>query len=412
MDATRTALDTESLRAQFPTLHQTVNGFPLTYLDNAATTMRPQSVIDATSRFYSDQNANVHRGVHSLSQSATEHFGQTRKSLASVIQSPSAEQIIWTKGCTESINLVASSWGHSNLNSGDVILLSAMEHHSNIIPWQLVAEKTGANIQVIPISDSGEIILEEYVRLLRSNPVRIVGVKHICNALGTINPIAEMTQMAHANGALILVDGAQGLAHAPLNVQDVPVDFYALSAHKAYGPTGLGALYGRRDLLEAMPPYQCGGSMIRTVTFEKSTYADLPDKFEPGTPNIAGVIAFESALQFLKDVGFDRIADHERSVTRYAHEALAEVAGLRICGTAADKVAVVSFVMLSAHPHDIGTILDTFGVAIRTGHHCCMPLMNRLGVPATARASLGVYNTTYDIERLIEALQEVNRVFA
>ena len=392
-----------------------MHGHPLVYLDSAATTQKPAGVIASETEFYERHNANVHRGVHLLSQLATDQFEAARTKLAEFINAPHPAAVLWTKGCTEAINLVAASWGGSNLQPGDVVLLSAMEHHANIVPWQLIAERTGAKILPFPISDQGDILLEELEALLKSNPVKIIGVKHVCNALGTVNPIEELARLAHAHGALILVDGAQGLAHCPLDVTASDVDFYAMSAHKAYGPTGVGALYGKRHLLEAMPPYQGGGDMIRTVSWEGTTYNDLPNKFEPGTPNIAGVIAFGAAIDFLNSIEIrdakSAARRNEAEVLAYGTELLRSIPGVRLIGEAREKVGVLSFVMERAHPHDIGTILDRQGIAIRTGHHCCMPLMKRLGVPATARASLAIYSTREELDSLAAGITKVKELF-
>lgn len=405
----------KQIRAQFPALHQSVHGHSLVYLDSAATTQKPASVILAESDFYEHHNANVHRGVHLLSQLATDQFEAVRVKLAEFINAPDPATVLWTKGCTEAINLVAHSWGSTHLASGDVILLSAMEHHANIVPWQLIAERMGAQILPFPISDEGDILLPKLEALLQAHPVKMVGVKHVCNALGTVNPVAAITRLAHAYGARVLIDGAQGLAHCPLDVTLADVDFYAMSAHKAYGPTGVGALYGKRELLEAMPPYQGGGDMIRTVSWEGTTYNDLPNKFEPGTPNIAGVIAFGAAIDFLNRIEIqDRSGEarrEEASVLTYGTELLKSIPGVRLIGEAQEKVGVLSFVMERAHPHDIGTILDRQGIAIRTGHHCCMPLMKRLGVPATARASLAIYSTREELDGLAAGITKVKELF-
>ncbi len=415
METASITLDLKQIRTQFPALHQNVHGHPLVYLDSAATTQKPASVIVAETEFYERHNANVHRGVHLLSQLATDQFEAARSKLAEFIHAPDPATVLWTKGCTEAINLVAASWGGSNLQPGDVVLLSAMEHHANIVPWQLIAERTGAKILPFPISDQGDILLEELEALLKSHPVKLVGVKHVCNALGTVNPIEELARLAHAHGALILVDGAQGLAHCPLDVTASEVDFYAMSAHKAYGPTGVGALYGKRHLLESMPPYQGGGDMIRTVSWEGTTYNDLPNKFEPGTPNIAGVIAFRAAIDFLNSIDIrdpkSAARRHEADVLAYGTELLRSIPGVRLMGEAREKVGVLSFVMERAHPHDIGTILDRQGIAIRTGHHCCMPLMKRLGVPATARASLAIYSTREELDCLAAGITKVKELF-
>ncbi|MFN8219455.1 MAG: cysteine desulfurase [Fimbriimonadales bacterium] len=408
---TATQLDVEAIRKDFPVLHQTVHGQPLAYLDNAASTQKPREVIDAIAGYYAHDHANVHRGVHTLSQRATDLFEEARRKVQHFMGAGSEREIIFTKGCTEAINLVASSWGKANLKPGDRIVLTAMEHHADIVPWQMVCQATGAEIVVAPINDAGELLLDELEKLLDER-VKLVGCVHVSNALGTVNPIEEVIRLAHRVGAKVLIDGAQSCAHVPLNVKALDVDFYTLSGHKLYGPTGIGCLYGKRDLLEAMPPYQGGGDMIRTVTWEKTTYNDLPNKFEPGTPHISGAIGLGVAIDYVKAIGLDAIGKHEHELTEYATSLLAEIPHVRLVGTAAKKSGIVSFVMDNAHPHDIGTILDSEGVAIRAGHHCCMPLMARLGVPATARASFAIYSTRHEIDTLARALRKVNEVFA
>ncbi len=398
-----------TIRDEFPILAQTIRGKRLAYLDNAASTQKPRVVIDTISNYYLNSHANVHRGVHALSQRATDQFENARALLKHFINAREDAEVIFTKGSTEAINIVAASWGRTFLRPGDRILLTHMEHHANIVPWQVAAQQTGAEIIVVPILDDGSLDMDAFAQLLDER-VKMVGVTHVSNVLGTVNPIAEITRLAHAAGAKVLVDGAQALGHVRVDVQALDVDFYTLASHKMYGPTGIGALYGKRALLEAMPPYQLGGGMIRSVSFEKTTYADLPDKFEPGTPNIADAIGLGAAIEFL-DPRLEDAHDLEAELTHYAHERLAEVPGLKIHGTAAGKAGTISFTLASAHPHDIGTILDMEGVAIRTGHHCCQPLMVRLGVPATARASLAMYNTREDIDDLVRALQKVLEVF-
>lgn len=403
--------DARSWRAEFPALDQEVHGHPLTYLDSAATTQKPRAVLRAVERFYEHDNANVHRGVHTLSQRATEDFEESRRKIQRFIGAKHEQEILFTKGCTEAINLVAQSWGRSNLNEGDIVLLSTMEHHANIVPWQMVCAETGAQVIPIPITDSGEIDLDAYAELLKG-PAKLVGVKHVCNALGTINPVGEMIRMAHDAGAKTMIDGAQALAHERVDVVALDADFYSMSGHKVYAPTGIGALYGKKALLEAMPPYQGGGDMIRTVAFEKTTYNELPNKFEAGTPNIAGSIGFGAALEFVSSIGQVPVQHHEQALLEYGTARLADIQGVTIYGKARNKAAILSFTMDCAHPHDIGTILDQSGVAVRTGHHCCMPLMSRLGIPGTARASLAVYNSTEDLDRLAEGLIHVREVFA
>lgn len=404
------------IRRDFPILDQLVNGKPLVYLDNAASTQHPNQVIDAISDYYRHDHANVHRGVHALSQRATDRFDEVRRKLASFMGAASENEVIFTKGSTEGINLVAYSWGRTFLEPGDRILLSQMEHHANIIPWQVVAEATGAQIVVAPINEKGELIREEFERLLADN-VKLVGICHVSNSLGTINPIEWITERAHAAGAVVVVDGAQACGHVPLRLADWDVDFYTLASHKLYGPTGLGALYGKMEHLEEMPPYQTGGGMIRSVTFEKSTYAPPPDKFEPGTPNIADVMGLGAAIDYLLDEipsrerRLDFARAHEHRLTEYATEKLQEVEGVKIWGQAAEKSGTISFTMDTAHPHDIGTILDLEGVAVRAGHHCCQPLMRFFGIPATARASFGIYNTEEEVDTLVGAVRKVKELF-
>jgi cysteine desulfurase/selenocysteine lyase len=403
--------DVERIREDFPVLKQTIHGKPLVYLDNAATAQKPQAVIDAIVKFLSIDCANIHRGVHELSQRSTAAYEETRAKMKRFLNARSRNELIFVRGTTEGINLVASSWGHKNVREGDEIVVSAMEHHSNIVPWQMLCEATGAKLRVIPIDDRGELILEEYARLL--NPrTKMVAVAHVSNALGTINPVKEIVAMAHRAGALALVDGAQAAPHLRVDVQALDADFYALSGHKMVGPTGIGILYGKTKLLNAMPPYQGGGDMIKSVTFEKTTYNDLPYKFEAGTPNIAGGIGLGAAVDYLSHIGLDRIAAYEHELLLYGTEALAEIPGLRIIGTAREKAAVLSFVIEGIHPHDIGTVLDRLGIAVRTGHHCAQPVMDRFGVPATTRASLAFYNTKGEIDALVAGLHKVKEVFA
>ena len=406
-----TGFDVERIREDFPVLKQTIHGKPLVYLDNAATAQKPQAVIDAIVKFLSGDCANIHRGVHELSQRSTAAYEETRSKMKRFLNARTKNELIFVRGTTEGINLVASSWGRKNVREGDEIVVSAMEHHSNIVPWQMLCEATGAKLRVIPIDDRGELILEEYGRLL--NPrTKMVAVTHVSNALGTINPVGEIVAMAHRAGALALVDGAQAAPHLKVDVQALDVDFYALSGHKMVGPTGIGILFGKSKLLNAMPPYQGGGDMIKTVTFEKTTYADLPYKFEAGTPNIAGGIGLGAAVDYLSHIGLDRIAAYEHELLVYGTEALGQIPGLRIIGTAREKAAVLSFVIEGIHPHDIGTVLDRMGIAVRTGHHCAQPVMDRFGVPATTRASLAFYNTRREIDALVAGLHKVREVFA
>ncbi len=359
---------------------------------------------------YETDNANVHRGVHTLSQRATDRYEAVRHKLARRIGAQDANEIIYTKGCTESINLVASSWGRRFLRPGQVVLVSTMEHHANIVPWQMAAEEKGARVVPIPITDHGVLDLDALAQMLQDLPAALVAVKQVCNTLGTVNPIADIAKLVKDAGALLLVDGAQGLAHEEVDVMAWGIDFYAVSAHKAYGPFGVGALWGRSELLNEMPPYQGGGDMIRRVSFEGTTFNVIPNKFEAGTPNVAGVVGFGAALDLLDSVGIEKIQDHEAALLRYAEERLGEISGLRIHGQAPEKAGIISFTIDGIHPHDIGTILDGYGVAIRTGHHCCMPLMHRLGLPATARASLAVYNVKEDIDVLIQGLTQVKQI--
>ena len=404
------ALDVERIRRDFPILFRKIRGKELVYLDNAATTQKPKAVIDRLVRYYSEENSNVHRGVHFLSEVATAAYEDVRTVVKRFLNAKSEKEIVFTRGTTESINLVMQSWGRKNVGAGDEVIISAIEHHSNIVPWQLLCEEKGAKLRVIPVNDAGELEIDAYERML--NPrVKIVAIGHASNALGTINPVAKMAAMARANGALILVDGAQGVPHLAVDVQALDVDFYAFSGHKVYGPTGVGVLYGREALLDAMPPWQGGGDMILSVSFEKTTYNALPYKFEAGTPNIEGVIGLGSALQYVSGLGIDNIAAHENDLLLYANRKLQEIEGLRLIGTAREKAAVISFVLEGVHPHDIGTILDQEGIAIRTGHHCAQPLMMRFNVPATGRASFGLYNTREEADKLAAGLRQVVEVF-
>jgi cysteine desulfurase/selenocysteine lyase len=397
-------------RHHFPLLRQWVNGKPLVYLDNAATSQKPQAVIDAMMRYYEEENSNIHRGVHYLSERATQAYETVREKVAHFLNATHPREIIFVRGTTEAINLVASTYGRKNVGQGDEVLISTMEHHSNIVPWQMLCQEKGARLRVIPISDSGEIRLEEYERLLSAR-TRLVGIVHISNVLGTINPVRAMTAMAHARGIPVLVDGAQAVPHMPVDVRDVDCDFYAFSAHKMFGPTGIGVLYGKTRHLEGMPPYQGGGDMIKSVTFEKTVYNDLPYKFEAGTPNIGGAIGLGAAVDYVSQINLPALAAFEAELLQYATAALLEIPGIRLIGTAAEKASVLSFVMEGVHPHDIGTILDQEGIAIRTGHHCAQPLMNRFGVPATARVSFAFYNTKEEIETLARGLRKVREVF-
>jgi cysteine desulfurase/selenocysteine lyase len=400
---TAPTLDLRQVRADFPILSVEVYGKPLVYLDNAATAQKPRSVLERLEYYYMQENANVHRGVHRLSERATYAYEQAREKVCDFLGARSSEEIIFTRGTTEAINLVAQSYGRSKLRAGDEILITWMEHHSNIVPWQLLCEQTGAVLRVAPINDRGELILEEFARLLTPR-TRIVAVGHISNALGTINPVERIIELAHAQGAVVLVDGAQAVAHLPVHVRDLGCDFYAFSGHKVFAPTGIGVLWGRRELLDAMPPWQGGGDMIASVSFTKTTYSGLPTKFEAGTPHIAGAIGLGAALDYVQELGWEAITAHEHHLLEYGTRALSKVPGLRFIGTARDKAGVFSFVVDGIHPHDLGTILDREGVAIRTGHHCAQPVMDRFGVPATARASLAFYNTTEEIDALVRGL--------
>ena len=398
------------IRRDFPILARKVHGKPLAYLDNAATSQKPQQVIDAVSRYYSRTNANIQRGVHLLSVEATDAYERTRERVQEFLNAGRAEEIVFVRSTTEAINLVAQTAGRSLLNPGDEIVVSQMEHHSNIVPWQMLCQEKGARLRVIPVTGRGELVLDEYARLL--NPrTRIVAVTHVSNVLGTINPVREMIEMAHGHGALVLLDGAQAVPHLKVDVQELDCDFYCFSGHKIYGPTGTGILYGKRNHLESMPPYQGGGEMIRSVSFEKTTYNEPPHKFEGGTPNIAGGVALTAALDYLENLGLDRVAAYENELLEYATSRLSQVPGLRLIGTAPSKAAVLSFVLDEVHPHDMGTILDLEGVAIRTGHHCAQPLMDHYGLPATARASLAFYNTREEIDALCRGLEKVIEVF-
>jgi cysteine desulfurase / selenocysteine lyase len=404
-------LDVEKLREDFPVLKQKVHGKPLIYMDSAATAQKPNVVIEAIRKFHEVDCANIHRGVHELSQRSTASYEQARGRCKPFLNSKSKNELIFVRGTTEGINLVASSWGRKNVKAGDEIIIGASEHHSNIVPWQMLCEEKEARLRVIPLNDRGELILEEYEKLL-SPRTRMVAVGHVSNALGTINPVKQIIEMAHRAGALALVDGAQAAPHMKVDVQALDADFYAFSGHKVFGPTGIGILYGKSKLLNAMPPYQGGGDMIRSVTFEKTTYNDLPYKFEAGTPNIAGGIGLGAALEYMARVGIDKIAAYEHELLLYGTEALSQIPGLRMIGTAREKAAVLSFVIEGIHPHDIGTVLDRMGIAVRTGHHCAQPVMERFQVPATTRASLAFYNTKTEIDALAAGLLKVKEFFS
>jgi len=403
--------DAARLREEFPILHQTVRGRPLVYLDNAATTQKPRAVIDALVAYYERDNANIHRGVHLLSQRATDAFEKARGKVARFLGAAETREIVFTRGTTEAINLVAQSFGRAHVGPGDEIVITALEHHSNIVPWQMLCEEKGARLRVAPIDDDGAVLADELVGLLGPR-TKLLSIAHVSNALGSVLPVRELCAAARARGVPVLVDGAQAVAHAPVDVQALGCDFYAFSGHKLYGPTGVGALWARGALLDAMPPWQGGGDMIANVTFEKTTYNVVPHKFEAGTPDIAGVIGLGAAIDWFVRVGIDAIAAHEHALLAYATEALRGIPGVRLIGTAREKASVLSFVMDGVHPHDIGTVLDQESVAIRTGHHCAQPVMERFGVPATARASLAAYNTRDDVDALVKAIHRVREFFA
>src|SRR5438552_2350284 len=403
--------DVFKIRADFPILTVKVHGKPLVYLDNAATTQKPQAVIDALVHYYTLENANIHRGVHALSELATESFEQARVKVQRFLRAGDSAEIVFVRGATEGINLVAQTYGRTHVRSGDEVIISSLEHHSNIVPWQILCEQQGARLRVIPINDDGELLLEEFEKLLGPK-TKFVAIAHVSNALGTINPVRKVIEMAHHWNMPVLVDGAQAAPHIPIDVQALDCDFYAFSGHKLYGPTGIGVLYGKRKLLEAMPPYQGGGDMISSVTFEKTLYNKLPYKFEAGTPDVSGAIGLGAAIDYVSTIGLDRIAAHEDKLLAYATHALSSIPGLRLIGTAKAKAAVLSFVMSNIHPHDIGTVLDQQGIAIRTGHHCAQPLMQRFGVEATARASFALYNTKEEVDALVAGIHKVQEVFA
>ncbi|HTE27565.1 SufS family cysteine desulfurase [Flavitalea sp.] len=402
-------LDIESIRNQFPVLKRTVKGKPLVYFDNAATSQKPQVVIDALVGYYSGFNANIHRGIHSLAEEATAAFEATRDTVQQFIGAEKREEIIFTKGTTESINLVAATWGRANVKNGDEIIISAMEHHSNIVPWQLLCQEKGALLKVIPVNDEGEISLDDFKQLVNSR-TKIVSIVHVSNALGTINPVKEMIEIAHKAGAVVFVDGAQSSVHLDIDVRDLDCDFFGFSAHKVYGPTGVGVLYGKKEILEAMPVYMGGGEMIKDVTFENTTYNELPYKFEAGTPNIADVVAFKAALDFITTIGKQNIARHENALLAYATEKLQQIPGVTVIGRSAHKTGVLSFVIKGVHPQDMGIMLDNNGIAVRTGHHCAQPLMACYKIPGTIRASFAVYNTVEEVDALIAGINKALRV--
>jgi cysteine desulfurase/selenocysteine lyase len=409
--AANRSFDVERIRKDFPILQTKVHGHPLVYLDNAATSQKPRAVIDALVRYYEGENANIHRGVHYLSQIATEEFEKARETVRAFVNAARASEIIFTRGTTEALNLVAQTYGKTNVGAGDEVLITAMEHHSNIVPWQMLCAEKGAKLRVAPMNDEGELLLAEYEKLL-SAKTKVVAVGHVSNALGTINPVKQMIAAAHAKGAVVVVDGAQAVPHLKVDVQDLDADFYAFSGHKMYGPTGIGVLYGKQALLEAMPPYQGGGDMISSVTFEKTTYNKVPHKFEAGTPDMAGVAGLMAAIDYMNGIGIEKIAAHEHELLEYATEVIGAIEGVRLIGTAREKAGVLSFVLDEVHSHDIGTILDQQGIAVRTGHHCAQPVMDRFGIPATVRASFAMYNTKGEVDALALGIRKVREVFA
>jgi cysteine desulfurase/selenocysteine lyase len=409
--ATAHTFDVKRVRADFPVLHQKVHGKPLVYLDNAATTQKPLAVIEAIEHYYRHDNSNIHRGVHALSERATEHYEKTRAAARRFLNAPDPKEVIFVRGTTEAINLVAQTYGRQHVGAGDEVLITAMEHHSNIVPWQMLCEEKEAKLRVAPINDRGELLLEEFEKLLGPR-TKFVAVTHLSNALGTITPLREMIRMAHAWNIPVLVDGAQAVPRMKVDVQALDCDFYAISGHKMYGPTGIGVLYGKAALLEAMPPYQGGGDMIASVTFEKTSYNRLPYKFEAGTPNIADTIGLGAAIAYLESLGLEEIERHEHDVLSYATQRIALMPGVNIVGSAKEKAGVLSFTMDNIHPHDIGTILDRDGIAVRTGHHCAQPVMERFRIPATVRASFGLYNTRDEVDALASGVQKVNEVLS
>jgi cysteine desulfurase / selenocysteine lyase len=403
-------IDVEKIRSEFPALHQKVNGYDLVYLDNGATTQKPQAVIDTIQRYYSKENSNIHRGVHFLSQQATEAYEASRETLRTHLNANLLHEIIFTKGNTEAINLIANGF-RSLLAKGDEVLVSAMEHHSNIVPWQMACQQTGATLKVIPMDDKGVLDMIAYKRLLNNN-TKVVAVNHISNALGTINPVKEMSRLAHQFDCAVVIDGAQAGPHSTIDVQDIDADFYCISGHKVYGPTGIGVLYGKEDWLNKIPPYQGGGEMIATVSFEKTTYAELPHKFEAGTPNIAGGVALKTAIDWINDIGLENIAEHENKLLEYATKLLSTIDGFKVVGESPEKAGVLSFNIGSIHPYDLGMILDKLGIAVRTGHHCAQPVMDAFCIPGTIRASFAVYNTMEDVDKLFEGLKKATAMLS
>jgi cysteine desulfurase / selenocysteine lyase len=404
------AEEIERIRGDFPILHQKVHGRPLVYLDNAATSQKPRVVIETIQRFYSHENANINRGIHFLSEEATRHYELAREKVRALINAPDKREVIFVRGTTEAINLVAQCYGRSSFTEGDEILITAMEHHSNIVPWQILCEQTGARLRVAPVDQKGDLMMDEFDRMI-GEKTKLVSLTHVSNVLGTINPVQEIVRIAHEHGAPVMIDGAQAVPHIAVNVQEIDCDFYCFSGHKLFGPTGIGILYGKKDLLEKMPPYQGGGDMISMVTFEKTLYNVLPHKFEAGTPHIEGSIGLGAAVDYVQGIGLDRICHYEEELVQYAMAALSEVPGLRLIGTPKEKAAVVAFIIENVHAHDVGTVLDTQGIAIRAGHHCAMPLMKRYQIPAAARASFAFYNTKGEVDALVKALGKVKEVF-
>ena len=410
IQASPSMLDVDRVRQDFPILQRTVRGKPLVYLDSAATTQKPRQVLDALAHHYAHGNANIHRGVYLLSEEATAAYDVARTKVQRFINARTSREVIFTRNSTESINLVAQSFGRQNIGPGDEILITHMEHHSNIVPWQLLCEQTHARLRVAPIDDHGELLMDEFERHM-SSKTKLVAVVHLSNSLGTINPVSQIIDLAHQREVPVLVDGSQAVYHMPVDVQALDCDFYVFTGHKLYGPTGIGVLYGREALLDSMPPYMGGGDMIRSVTFEKTTYADLPHKFEAGTPHIAGAVGLGAAVDYVDRIGLDKIATHEKDLMEYGTAALSEIPGLRMIGTARHKASILAFVLKGAHPHDVGTIVDMEGVSIRTGHHCTQPIMERFGVPATARASVAMYTTRQELDQLVHALHRVRQTF-
>jgi len=398
-------LDVAAIRKQFPVLERKVKGKNLVYFDNAATAQKPQVVIDALVNYYHQYNANIHRGIHSLAEEATAAFEATRDTVKEFINAKYREEIIFTRGVTEGINLVAATWGRQNIKEGDEIIISGMEHHSNIVPWQILCLEKKAKLKVIPVNDNGELVMSEFEKLITPK-TKLVSIVHASNSLGTINPVKNIIEIAHRHNIPVLVDGAQSSVHLNIDVQDMDCDFFVISSHKVYGPTGVGVLYGKKELLEEMPPYMGGGEMIKEVTFDKTTYNDLPYKFEAGTPNIADTVAFKAALDFVNEVGKDNIRKHEEALTKYAMDKLSKIDGVRLIGTAKHKTSVVSFIVDGVHPQDMGILLDNYGIAVRTGHHCCQPLMNRFEIPGTVRASFAMYNTKEEVDELVKGVEK------